>query len=246
VAKFHTATFRFHGSLNFFLPIGRRDIGFSHEFDESPSIKDMIESLGVPHAEIGLILANGEPVDFSYHVKNTDSIEVFPGTDKLADEPRFVLDVHLGRLAAYLRMMGFDTLYRNDYDDPELAQISSSEDRVLLTRDTGLLKRSMVKPGYGYYVRTTEPAKQIAEVLRQFKLNEFQHRPFYRCLQCNSLLESVEKDAIVDRLPLKTREYYDEFRICRACDKIYWKGSHYQKMQALIEQVLAAEGSEKQ
>src|SRR5258708_5296242 len=193
------ADFRFYAQLNDFLPPSRRQQTFTHNFDKSPSIKDMIESLGVPHTEVRLILVHGQPVDFNYHVQDGDSISVYPVFTHIDVAPlvaaptdlRFVLDVHLGRLASHLRMLGFDTLYRNDYDDPELARISRDEDRILLTRDLGLLKRSMVR--HGYYVRNTNPARQLAEVLRQFHLTEI-NSPFKRCMQGNGLLEEEAKE----------------------------------------------------
>jgi uncharacterized protein with PIN domain len=240
--------FRFYAQLNFFLPQQRRQITFTHQVEEHSSIKDAIEALGVPHTEIQLILVNSEPVTFTYRVQPEDrisvyppfrSIDILPLMDHLlgvsSAEIRFVLDVHLGRLAAYLRMLGFDTLYRNDYADEQLAQISSAEDRIVLTRDLGVLKRKLVKQGY--YVRETNPERQLAEVLRHFNLIGVK-QPFRRCLQCNNLLERVDKESIGDRLPPNTKEYYDEFHICRVCDKIFWKGSHYQRMQRLIDNVL--------
>jgi uncharacterized protein with PIN domain len=144
----------------------------------------------------------------------------------------------LGQLAAYLRMLGFDTFYRNDYSDEELAQISSEQGRILLTRDRGLLKRGIVT--YGRYVRATDPQRQIAEVVRHYRLATA-IAPLRRCIRCNGLLHAVRKEQISDRLAPKTREYYDEFSACEACDQIYWKGTHYQRMRAFIEQVLAAE-----
>jgi uncharacterized protein with PIN domain len=147
-------------------------------------------------------------------------------------EPRFVLDTHLGKLAGYLRLLGFDTLYRNDYDDATLAHISHDERRTLLTRDRGLLKRSMVT--HGYYVRETDPQRQVVEVLRRFDL----HRsiaPFRRCLRCNGLLQTVDKATVGDRLPPKTHEYYDEFHVCGQCGHIYWKGSHYRHLLDFVE-----------
>jgi uncharacterized protein with PIN domain len=153
-------------------------------------------------------------------------------------EPRFVLDTHLGQLAAYLRMLGFDTLYRNDYPDEELARISSAEQRILLTRDRGLLKRGIVT--YGRYVRATDPQRQVAEVVRHYQLAAA-IVPLRRCIRCNGRLRTVPKEQIGERLAPKTREYYDEFSACEACDQIYWKGAHYERMRAFIEQVLAAE-----
>jgi len=239
------AEIRFHARLNFFLPKARQHAAFKHSFDGTPSVKDMIESLGVPHTEVESIQVNGSPVDFSYLVKDGDSISVHPAAETgglvkwpSGDETRFVLDIHLGRLAAHLRMLGFDTLYSNTADDPELARISSTENRVLLTRDLGLLKRSIVT--YGYYVRSTNPRRQVGEVLRRFKLVDA-IRPFHRCLACNGLIEAVRKEDILDRLEPRTREYFNEFYICRACDKIYWKGSHFDQMAKLVDSIRGGE-----
>jgi len=241
------AYFRFHDELSFFLPHRLKHTTVAHPFDWRGSIKDMIESLGVPHSEIELIVVNGQSVDFNYIVQPDDQIHVYPRYESaaLADKvrlrppllcrPSFVLDQHLGRLAAYLRMMGFDTLYRNDYHDEELAQISHTEQRILLTRDTGLLKRSLVI--YGYYVRATHPQRQLSEVMNRFNLSD-SVLPFRHCMKCNGLLEQVEKESILERLPDGTAGYYDEFHRCGSCDRIYWKGPHYQRMQKLVEQVL--------
>ncbi len=243
------ADFRFHAELNHFLPASKREISFSHYFEERASIKDMIEALGVPHPEVDAIAVNGKAVDFSYIVQDGDGIEVYPVSvssevseqasvrPQLLSILRFVLDVHLGKLAASLRMLGFDTLYRNDYDDEELAQISASEQRILLTRDKGLLMRSLVT--YGYYVRATNPEQQVVEVLQRFDLFG-KVLPFQRCIRCNGLLEPVAKEAIVDQLPQKTRLSIDEFHRCRECHQIYWRGSHYERMQQFIEGVLSS------
>ena len=245
------AYFRFYAELNDFLPLARRQVGFVHSFEGRVSIKDTIESFGVPHTEVDLILVNGESVDFSYLVQEGDRVSVYPIFESIditplvrvrprpLREPRFVLDTHLGRLMAYLRMLGFDTLYQNDYADKELAQISKREGRILLTRDRGLLKRSIVT--HGYCVRETDPRRQLVEVLRH--LNLFGAiAPFRRCIRCNALLQPVSKQAVIDRLPPKTRQYYDEFRICQGCDQIYWKGSHYQRMQQFVERILHQSG----
>jgi uncharacterized protein with PIN domain len=207
----------------------------------------MIEAQGVPHTEIDLILVNGQSVDFSYGVQNGDRISVYPVFELLDISPviqlrpqplrvtRFVLDVHLGQLATYLRLMGFDTLYRNDYKDDELANISSSEHRILLTRDRRLLMRNIVT--HGYWLRATRPRQQLIEVLKHFDLFS-SVQPFQRCLHCNGQLQAVDKAVINHRLQPKTRQYYDEFHHCRACNRIYWKGSHYQHMQQFIDSIL--------
>jgi uncharacterized protein with PIN domain len=209
-------------------------------------VKDLIESVGVPHTEIDLIVVNGESVSFDYLVKDGDLISVYPVFEaldispviKLRPQPlrvtRFVLDTHLGRLAAYLRMLGFDTLYRNDYDDPTLAQISVDEKRILLTCDKGLLIRKQVT--HGYYVRERQPRRQLLDVVARFDLAS-SINPFTRCLHCNGTIQSADKEAIAHRLLPRTKAHYDEFWLCQQCQKIYWKGSHYQRMQQLIEQL---------
>lgn len=241
------ATLRFYAHLNEFLHRTRRQKTFSHAFDGTPSVKDVIESLGVPHTEVDVILVNGNPVDFAYHVRDGDQISVYPPFEHLDLPPdvsvqpqirdaRFVCDVHLGRLAAYLRMVGFDTLFPEDYRDEELARISSEENRILLTRDRGLLKRRIVK--HGYSVRATDPWQQLAEVIKRFNLYDAIAR-FQRCAACNGVLEAVDKAAIADRLPEKTATYYDEFRRCLSCGKIYWRGSHYEQIDAFVERILS-------
>lgn len=244
------ADFCFYAELNHFLPPQKRQVKFPHYFEERASIKDTIESLGVPHPEVEAMMVNGEAVDFSYIVQDGDDIQVYPISvshqilSPIALRPQlpkvlcFVLDVHLGKLAASIRMLGFDTLYRNDYDDEELAQISASEQRILLTRDKGLLMRSLVT--FGYYVRATNPEQQIIEVMRRYQLFR-QVSPFQRCIRCNGLLEPVEKAAISEQLPEKTRLAIDEFHRCSDCNQIYWRGSHYEKMQKFIEEVMSAE-----
>lgn len=241
------AQFRFYAELNDLLSLRRRARSFVHTFGISPSLKDAIETFGVPHTEVGLILANGEPASFSRLLRDGDSVSVYPVFRSLDLTPpallqprtegeiRFVLDTHLGKLAAHLRMFGFDSLYRNDCPDEELAHISASEQRILLTRDRGLLRRSIVTRGY--LVRAANPREQLIEVCRRFNLYGF-IAPFRRCLDCNALLQVVSKDLISDRLQPETRKHYEEFRICPRCNRLYWKGSHYQRMARLIERMI--------
>ena len=240
---------RLYAELNDFLPPGRNRRTTTCRFDVSGSVKDMIESIGVPHTEVDLILVNGEPAEFEYLVRDGDRISVYPRFQSLdistlahlrpqpLREARFVADTHLGRLAAYLRMLGFDTLYHNDYRDEELAQLSASECRILLTRDRGLLKRTIVTRGY--CLRNTDPARQLAEVLQRFDLIPAS-APFRRCMHCNAVLRPAEKEAISDRLLPETKRHYDEFFMCPQCARIYWKGSHYRRMLRLIESVTSS------
>ncbi|MEC4818911.1 MAG: Mut7-C RNAse domain-containing protein [Scytonema sp. PMC 1069.18] len=242
------ASFHFYAELNDFLPPHKREVTIAHAFNEKASIKDTIESLGVPHPEVDGIEVNGQWVDFSYIVQDGDVINVYPisGTGakslnvtvrpKLLSEIRFVLDIHLGKLATSLRLLGFDVLYRNDYEDEELARVSSSQERILLTRDRGLLMRSIVQ--YGYYVRNTNPQQQIVEVMQRFSLYKLVS-PFQRCLRCNGLLKPVAKETVIDQLPESTRLYVDEFYQCQNCNQVYWKGSHYERLQQFIDSVMA-------
>lgn len=248
---------RFHQELNDFLQPAQRKSYFDHELKKVRSVKDLIESIGVPHTEVDLIFVDDTSVDFNYLVKDGDHINVYPRVESLAtpalksfrklslrhcqpkplDEPRFILDVHLGRLAAYLRMLGFDTLYRNDYDDPELADISAEEHRILLTCDRKLLMRKQVS--YGYFVRARLPKQQIIEIISRFDLYDMQ-KPFSRCMSCNGLTEAVNKQEIESCLLPKTKKYFDEFYQCKSCGKIYWQGSHYLKMQEMINKIKVA------
>lgn len=238
-----TARFTLFPDLNFFLPHERRSGQFEESFEYGQSVKHLIEAAGVPHTEVGQIQANGRPVDFNYLVQDGDAIDVQRATASnapLTFPPRFVLDNHLGRLAAYLRMLGFDTLYRNNLDDDDLAAISAAEDRVLLTRDRRLLMRKIVR--LGYCLRSLDSFEQLVEVLRRYNLFN-QTAPFKRCLSCNGLLQPVDKAIILDRLLPLTKKYFNEFHTCPTCGQIYWKGSHYEHMQAMIDRLRAEENA---
>lgn len=243
-----SAELRFYGPLNDFLPPERRGAVVRVALREKPAVKDLVEALGVPHPEVELIIAGGEPVDFGHRVRDGDRIAVFPRfatldlgstlrvapPERRAAEERFVVDGHLGRLAAYLRMLGFDTAYRNHATDDELARRSAEDDRTLLTRDRGLLKRSIV--ARGYLVRADRPHEQLAEVVERFGLATAA-RPFGRCLRCNGPLEAFEAAAARELVPPRVRWEQREFRRCGSCGTIYWKGSHHARMLRLIEAV---------
>ena len=243
-------TFRFYRELNDFLPPRLRQKPFWRDYLVPGSVKDAIENIGVPHTEVDLILANGESVDFAYQLREGDHISVYPMFEALdisplnrlrpapLRQPRFVLDCHLGKLARYLRMLGFDSLFWAHCDDDTLLQISVQQQRILLTRDLGLLKRRQL--ARGYYVRATNPRAQVAEVVQRLQLeNSFQ--PFSRCIACNGLVEPVRKEDVVDLLPPNTRRYFTEFFQCGSCHRVYWKGSHYERMQEQVQQLCAGD-----
>ncbi len=244
------ATLRFYAELNDLLPPGARYQPVSRACSPRTSVKDLIESTGIPHTEVDLILVNSRSVDFAYLVEDGDRISVYPvfeafdvaGVTQVRPAPlrdlRFVLDVHLGRLAAYLRLAGFDAVYRNDFDDETLAELAAGG-RVLLTRDRELLKRRAVFRGY--WLRSTDPQVQLADVLRRFDLVGA-ICPFSRCLRCNARLESVPKADILADLQPRTRESYNEFRRCSGCRRIYWQGSHFQALRRRLDQAIAEVG----
>jgi uncharacterized protein with PIN domain len=214
-------------------------------FDVPGSVKDVIESCGVPHTEVDLILANGESVGFSYRVADGDRISVYPVFESFDISPilrvrsqplrrvRFVLDGHLGTLARHLRLLGFDSLWSNAWADRELVAISTDQHATLLTRDRGLLKHRAVT--HGYCVRSTDPRGQLREVIRRFHLAD-RVAPFTRCMRCNGLLEAVKKADVEHRLPPRTREHFDYYRTCTGCQQIYWQGAHYRRLVEIVEE----------
>jgi uncharacterized protein with PIN domain len=247
-----TAQFRFYEELNDFLSPDQKKIRFTYLFKGSPSIKDAIEAIGVPHTEIDLILVNGRSVDFHYLLQDGDDVSVYPVFERLdispivrlrqkpLRNPAFVLDVQLGRLAKYLRMVGFDTLYRNDFKGKEIIHRSEKEKRIILTRDVSLLKNKSVTRGC--WIRSLLPEQQLMEVIQRFDLSS-QIRPFQRCLICNGMIESVEKSSVLKKIPPKTALYFDVFYHCLSCGKIYWLGSHYERMKARISELMKASTS---
>ncbi|MEA1933107.1 MAG: Mut7-C RNAse domain-containing protein [Thermodesulfobacteriota bacterium] len=246
----NTVYITFHGNLQELLT-KRHDENkvINHSFDRRASIKDVIESLGIPHVEIERLLVNGKDVTFDYIATDTDQIDVFGLTPPfdvfsvsvLRPEPlreiRFVVDVNVGKLATLLRMSGFDTFYKNGMTDPELAEICEQEKRILLTKDCNLLKRKNVI--FGHLVREVDPKKQLAETINLFSLID-KVLPFSRCLVCNRNLVPVAKKRIIHRLKPLTKKYYDSFYICMDCDKLYWPGSHREKMEKVLKSVLQA------
>jgi uncharacterized protein with PIN domain/sulfur carrier protein ThiS len=241
--KMATATFRFYEELNDFLAPERRKRDFSVPCAQAATVKHMVEALGVPHTEVEVILVNGESVGFDRLLRDGDRVAVYPRFEALDVTPllrvraqplretRFVADCHLGGLARLLRMTGFDTLFRNDFADPELAAISIGERRILLTRDRELLKLRGIT--HGCYVHALKPVRQFQEIVQRLDLQD-SFRPFSRCLECNEPLRPIDKPLIADRLPPAVREHQQHFLTCNHCKRIYWQGTHWQRMRSLI------------
>jgi uncharacterized protein with PIN domain len=242
--------FRFYAELNDFLARDKRYQSFLYPVGIRQSVKDAIEALGVPHTEIDLILVDGESVSFDFNLLGKERVSVFPRFESIdispilklspnpLREPKFVVDVHLGRLAGYLRLLGFDTVYDRDFTDDELAEISSQQERILLTRDRGLLKRNAVS--HGYLVRNSLPKEQLVEVMRRYDLLS-SIEIAKRCTHCNSILHKVEKDLILDRLEPETSSHFNSFLQCGGCERIYWRGSHFEKILRFVDEVQASQ-----
>jgi uncharacterized protein with PIN domain/sulfur carrier protein ThiS len=241
------AELRFYAELNVFLEPRIRQTAFCHTFSRGLTVRQVLENLGIPSDQVDLILVNGTAAQFDYILDRGDRVSVYPvfeafdiaGVSRLRDSPlrqiRFVLDVHLGKLARFLRMLGFDALYRNDFTDRQIIAAARREKRIVLSRDKELLQNRMVTHGYG--IRQTRPSKQIREVLERFQL-ERALEPFTRCLECNRRLEPISKDAVHGRLPPYTLQKHDDFSLCPDCHRIYWKGSHYGHMLIQLNDIL--------
>lgn len=241
-------TFRFYAELNDFLPVPKRYLQFEHEFSGSPAVKDVIEALGVPHAEVDLILVNGRSQSFGYRLLDGDRVSVYPVFEALdisritrvrpaaLREPCFLLDVHLGRLARWLRLLGFDSAYAPEAEDKDLASRAACEGRILLTRDRQLLKRRLVT--HGYCIRSQAPIEQAVEVLRRFDLTA-RAAPLTRCLRCNGRLASVSLEDAGDRMPEGLRGSALRVVECLDCRQVYWAGTHYPRLAGLVHSLLA-------
>ncbi|GAA4482807.1 Mut7-C RNAse domain-containing protein [Rhodococcus olei] len=237
--------FRFYEELNDFLAPTLRRRSFRHDFAGTPSVKDRIEALGVPHTEVDLVLVDGVSVGFDHLLRGGERVAVYPvferfdltGLTRLRPrplrEPRFVADVHLGRLASYLRLLGFDCRYRNDVDDTELVAVSVAESRTVLTRDIGLLRRAAVTRGA--FVHATDPRRQLREVLDRFDLHG-QIRSLTRCARCNGVLDEVPREHVADRVPEDVAPGQRVCR-CRDCGQVYWPGGHVTRLRRRLAEV---------
>lgn len=241
------AYFRFYEELNDFLPRERRKQEFALRCAEAATVKNAIESVGVPHTEVELVLANGESVDFGHRVRDGDRVSVYPMFEAFdifpllrlrpapLRDPRFIADAQLGGLARLLRMAGFDTLYENGADDAQIRRRALAETRTILTRDRQLLICRDVT--HGCYVHALQPQAQFREVIERLQLAA-QARPFTRCLCCNVALQSVAKDEVVDRLPESVARVHASFKQCPACRRVYWAGDHHRRMSAMLTEFI--------
>ena len=243
---------RFYEELNDYIPAAMRKRDIDWAFPNRRSVKDLIESFGVPHTEVDLVLVNGASVDFSYVINDGDRISVYPVFETLAIDkvtrlrprplrcPRFVCDVHLGKLAKTLRLLGLDTVLGKGEDDRWLVALAQQQERILLTRDRRLLMNKNVTRGL--CIRHTDVDHQVHQVLDRFALRAA-CSPFTRCIVCNGRLKQLTKDdpgfpEIQERVPARVLNWRDEFSVCCDCGKVYWRGSHYTKLARRVEHYL--------
>jgi len=243
-----SAEFRFYEELNDFLPAERRKVGFMQSFCGTPAVRDVIQAIGVPHSAVDLLLVDGRSVDFDHRLRGGEHVAVYPVFERLdisslvhlrprpLRRTRFILDVHLGRLARYLRMLGFDSAWERDQDDARIIDRALAEGRIILTRDVGILKQKRVS--HGYWLRSTRPDKQLAEVLDALDLRS-QVQPFTRCMECNGPIRPVSQAEVAGRVEPEIRARFDRFRECKACRRVYWQGSHYRRMSGVVQRVMA-------
>jgi len=243
-----SAEFRFYEELNDFLPPERQKVGFMQSFHGSPAVRDVIQAIGVPHTAVDLILVDGRSVGFAHRLAGGERVAVYPEFERLDISPllrlrpqplrrtRFILDVHLGRLARYLRMLGFDTLYDRAWDDRQIIDRALAERRIILTRDVGILKQKRVT--HGYWLRNTLPVKQLGEVVAALDLSG-RIEPFTRCMDCNGPIRAARYEEVAGRIDPAIQQRFDHFWLCEHCRKVYWQGSHYQRMLRAVRRFAA-------
>ncbi|MCM5569272.1 Mut7-C ubiquitin/RNAse domain-containing protein [Burkholderiaceae bacterium FT117] len=249
---------RFHGELNDLVPRRARNRPCEFRSAENATLKHAIEAFGVPHTEVGTVLVHGAPAPLDRRVEPGDTIDVHPAPAvepadgppesaeaplepagaraQPAERPAFLADAHLGGLARRLRLLGFDTLLADDAPDEMLAERVDGDGRVLLSRDRELLKHRKVLRGR--YVRAQRTDEQAKEVIRHFGLAPLA-RPFSRCLECNAPLRSATRQEVLERLPPDVAATHDAFTFCTGCGRVYWPGSHWRRLQAVVRALIS-------
>lgn len=245
-----SATLRCYAELNDYLAPERRQRDIALDFVAPAPVRHLAETLGIPHTEIELVLRNGESVDLETPAADGDRIALYPVFEafdiqpelrlraKPLRAPRFVADAHLGKLAGYLRLLGFDTVHENDIGDPALVELATREHRILLSRDRCLLMHKAVT--HGCHLRDDDPKAQLRHLVARLQLCGL-IRPFSRCTVCNTAVRPVAKDAIIDQLPQSVARLNDEFWRCNGCGRLYWRGSHWQALSRIVDEVCTEE-----
>jgi uncharacterized protein with PIN domain len=232
-----TARFRVHGELSE-LVLARRPL--ERAVDGTSTVKHLVEELGIPHTEYGEVRVNGVGRHDGHRVQDGEVVDVYPAEPAvpLVSEPRFVLDVHLGTLARYLRLLGFDTAYNNHSGDDDLLARAAAEARTLLTRDRGILRRRVITDAR--LVRGTDPLEQLVDLVQRLRLGAW-IRPGTRCTMCNGVLLPVHRSDVAPLVQPGTLRDHEKFASCAACGKVYWEGAHYARISGLIAAARAAD-----
>jgi len=242
----YRVSLHFYNELNKFLPQEKRDNDFEFQFTSRRSVKDLIESFGIPHTEIDVIFVNDTSVDFSYILNDGDNIKVYPASETLNLKPvkhlkpqfetiKFLVDIHLAKLARYLRLLGLDAICEKNLTPEILIEKALDENRIIVTRSRNLLRTKEIT--LGVLIKEDIPEKQLEEIFHRYDFSPH-CKPFTRCMECNTILQLIEKEKIVDRLPPKVKVAYQSFTICTNCDKIYWQGTHIEKLNELIGKII--------
>ena len=240
---------RFYAELNDFLPAAKRQVAFQYEFSGTPAVLDAVEALGVPHTEIDVILVDGSSVSFEHRLEGGERVAVYPVFERLDITPvlhlrpaplrvtRFLADVHLGTLARHLRLLGFDTTWSRTLADETIIEMARAEERIILTRDKGILRHGSVT--HGYWVRETNPLRQLDEVVRALDLAG-SLEPYTRCMECNGLVRSIRRREAARRVPLQVFLVFRDFTRCEDCGRVYWRGSHERRLAAIVARARSA------
>ncbi|MGD8426637.1 MAG: Mut7-C RNAse domain-containing protein [Balneolaceae bacterium] len=236
------ATLIAKGSLGDFLTHPGNSLTMS--FELNPSVKDLVEAHGIPHTAIFRLTANDKAISLDYNVQPGDIISAYPiewvqvteDIDPIYLQPScFVADVHLGKLAKTLRLLGFDTYFDPSWNDHHIIEWSNKEHRMILTRDLDLLKNGHTQ--FGYWVRNQDPEQQINELLQRFKIKE-KAKPFSRCVKCNGLLSEVSLSEVENKVPPKVKLWQSRFFQCADCRQVYWRGAHYEKLHDKVKAII--------
>lgn len=226
----------FHEQLNFFLKDRHKGRSIKYPLTRRASVKDIIESFGIPHTETGCILFNNTLVDFSFVPESCGTLQVDAILEpfkllqpsllrpKPADNIKFIADVNVIKLGRLLILLGFDVVFSSSWSDKNIADMADKTGRIVLTRDTGLLKRSKIV--FARRIRADLPYDQLVETIRFFGLAPLISL-FSRCTQCNRKLNPVPKKEVLHLLEPKTKLYFNSFFQCPECKKVFWRGSHY-------------------
>jgi uncharacterized protein with PIN domain len=237
---------RCYAELNDLLPAAERQRTLTLELVPPVTVRSLAAARGIPPGRIELALVDGRSVPLEAELDAGARVSLYPVFEsmdvtpllRLRDRPlrrvRFVADAHLGRLARYLRLLGFDTLFENDPGDAALARISAHQGRILLTRDRALLERRLVT--HGLWVPATRPRSQLVWVVERLDLWRL-FRPFTRCTVCNGVLREVTRNSLQGRVPPRVLAAFDAFWRCRGCGRVYWRGSHYDRLRMLVDQL---------